>query len=231
MARNLLGEPGSMNLNSKTERQLLLWVMLLSSLTGITIWYVERLADVPYGEWVSASVVMFSYFTNFTNLIIIVMAGVLLFGRGRLYNWFKSPVVQAACCLYIAFVGLGFWFILGGPGEVEPWLNWIPQLTAHTLSPIMGVVFWARCVEKGQLNGRHPFIWLAYPIAYLIYWLVRGPIVGYYPYFFIDVNALGYGGVAIWSGALIVVFLVLGTIMWRIDRWQVSRSADLSATV
>jgi hypothetical protein len=55
--------------------------------------------------------------------------------------------------------------------------------------------------------------------------------VGYYPYFFIDVNALGYSGVAIWSGALIVLFLILGTIMWRIDRWQVSRKANLSAIV
>ncbi len=205
--------------------------MFLSSLTGLTIWYVKRLTSVSFSEWGDATVVMFSFFTNLTNLLIIVMAGALLAGRGRLYRWFNSPVVQAACCLYIAFVGLGFWFILGGPGDVATLLDWIPQLTAHTLSPILGVVFWLRCVEKGQLNGRHPFIWLAYPIAYLIYWLIRGPIVGYYPYFFVDVNALGYSGVAMWSGALIIMFLILGTIMWRIDRWQVSRRADLSATV
>ncbi|MEJ2750444.1 MAG: Pr6Pr family membrane protein, partial [Anaerolineae bacterium] len=78
------------------------------------------------------------------------------------------------------------------------------------------------------LTWQHPFVWLAYPIAYLVYWLIRGPRVGYYPYFFLDVNALGYSGVAIWSGALIVIFLVLGTLMWRIDRWQVSRKTDLS---
>ena len=38
-----------------------------------------------------------------------------------------------------------------------------------------------------------------------------------------DVNAIGYGGVAMWSGILIVVFLILGTLMWRIDRWQARR--------
>lgn len=212
------------------ERRLLLWAMLLSSLIGMAIWYIRRLTSAPLNEWFTETVVMFSYFTNLTNLIAVVMAGALLAGKGALYRWFKSPVVQAACCLYIAFVGIGFWFILGGPQNVESWLFWIPELTAHTLSPILGVVFWLRCVEKGEMNGRHPFIWLAYPIGYLIYWLIRGPIVGYYPYFFVDVNALGYGGVAMWSGALIVMFLILGTIMWRVDIWQSNRQVRLSAT-
>ena len=53
--------------------------------------------------------------------------------------------------------------------------------------------------------------------------------MGYYPYFFVDVNRLGYGGVALWSGALIVVFLVLGSIMWRVDVWQASKQVRVSA--
>lgn len=212
-----------------SERQWLLWMMLLSSLVGVSIWYVRRLTAVPPSEWFRDTVVMFSFYTNLTNLVVIFMAGALLAGKGRLYSWFKSPAVQSAWCLYIAFVGLGFWFILGGPQNVSAWYLWIPELTAHTLSPILGVVFWVRCVEKGEVNGRHPFIWLIYPLAYLIYWLIRGPMVGYYPYFFIDVNLLGYGGVAIWSGALLVVFLVLGSLMWRIDRWQANRQVRLAA--
>ena len=212
-----------------SERQVLLWMMLLSSLMGISIWYVRRLTAVSPSEWFRDTVVMFSFFTNLTNLVVIFMAGALLVGKGWLYNWFKSPVVQSAWCLYIAFVGLGFWFILGGPQNVSAWYLWIPELTAHTLSPILGVLFWYRCVEKGEVNGRHPFIWLIYPLAYLFYWLIRGPLVGYYPYFFVDVNLLGYGGVAIWSGALIVVFLVLGSIMWRVDVWQANKQVRVSA--
>lgn len=211
-----------------SERQWLLWMMLLSSLVGVSIWYVRRLTAVPPSAWFTETVVMFSFYTNLTNLVVIFMAGALLAGKGRLYSWFKSPVVQSAWCLYIAFVGLGFWFILGGPQNVSAWFLWIPEITAHTLSPILGVVFWVWGVEKGKVNGRHPFIWLLYPLAYLIYWLIRGPLVGYYPYFFVDVNLLGYGGVAIWSGALLVVFLVLGSLMWRIDRWQANRQVGLA---
>jgi hypothetical protein len=222
-------EKRKMGVTNGSGRRLLLWMMLLSSVIGISIWYIRRLTHAPLPEWFSETVVMFSYFTNLTNLILIVMAAALLAGKGVLYRWFKSPVVQAACCLYIAFVGLGFWFILGGPRNVESWLLWLPEITAHTLSPILGVVFWAMYVEKGKMNGFHPFIWLAYPIGYLVYWLIRGPIVGYYPYFFVDVDALGYGGVVIWSGALIVMFLILGSIMWRIDVWQARRQGRLAA--
>ena len=218
-----------MAIENGNERRILLWSMLLSSLVGLSIWYIRRLVNAPVNEWFSETVVMFSYFTNLTNLVIVVMAAALLTGKGRLYRWFSSPVVQSAWCLYIAFVGIGFWFILGGPQNISSWFFWIPEITAHTLSPILGVVFWYRCVERGDVNGRHPFIWLVYPLGYLFYWLIRGPLVGYYPYFFVDVNLLGYGGVAIWSGALIVVFLILGSIMWRVDVWQANKQVRVSA--
>jgi len=201
----------------------LLWALLLSSLIGVAFWYIQRLAASPIGHWPSETVITFSYFTNLTNLIAIIMAAALLVGRGKLYNWFRLPTVQAACCLYIAFVGLGFWFLLGGPQNISPWYNWIPQILAHTLSPILGAILWLRCVPKGYMAWGHAVVWLVYPIVYLLYWLLRGPRVGYYPYFFVDVNALGYSGVAIWSGALILVFLFLGTLMWLIDRRQAKK--------
>ncbi|WP_420629674.1 Pr6Pr family membrane protein [Candidatus Leptofilum sp.] len=219
-----------MSAKMNRERKMWLWTLLLSSLIGISIWYGRSLLNAPVAEWGRETVRTFSFFTNLSNLIIIIMAAALLIGRGRLDGFFKSPAVQAACCLYIAFVGLGFWFILGGPQNVPSWLFWIPEMTAHTLSPILGVVFFLRGVPKGELTWKHPFVWLAYPIAYLVYWLFRGPIVGYYPYFFVNVDAIGYSGVAAWSGALIVIFLVLGLIMWRIDSWQANRQVRLSAT-
>ena len=212
-------------MDNRTERRILLWAMLLSSTIGISIWYIKRLVATPLGGWGSQTVETFSYFTNFTNLMIIVMSAALLFGRGRFANWFKSPSVQSAFSLYIAFVGLGFWFLLGGPGELVTLLDWIPEITAHTLSPILGAIFWYRAVPNGQLRLKDPVLWLSYPIIYLVYWLFRGPLVGYYPYFFVDVDALGYAGVAMWSGALIVVFLILGGLMLLVDRRRSAQAA------
>jgi hypothetical protein len=166
----------------------------------------------------TSHIITLSYFTNLTNTLIVVMAAALLRGRGRIARVFASAPVQAAFSLYILFVGLAFWFVLGGPEEVEAWWLWIPEVTAHSLSPLLGVVWWVAAVPKGRLRLWHPFAWLAYPVAYLGYWLVRGPIVGEYPYFFIDVDELGYAGVAVWTGILVAGFLVLGLVMWVVDR-------------
>ncbi len=196
----------------------LLRVWLTSSAVGVGIWHVRRLVEAPVSEWLTEHIITLSYFTNLTNTLIVVMAVALLRGRGRLARRFALAPVQAAFSLYILFVGLAFWFVLGGPEEVEAWWLWIPEVTAHTLSPLLGVVWWWAAVERGRLRLWHPVAWLAYPIAYLGYWLVRGPIVGEYPYFFLDVTELGYAGVAGWIGILVAGFLVLGLAMWGVDR-------------
>lgn len=198
----------------------LLWLWLTSSAVGVGIWHVRRLVDAPLSEWLTEHVITLSYFTNLTNTLVVVMAASLLSGRGRLARWFSSAPAQAAFSLYILFVGLAFWFVLGGPQDVEAWWLWIPEVTAHTLSPLLGVVWWVTSIERGRLRLWHPVAWLSYPIAYLGYWLVRGPIVGEYPYFFIDVDELGYAGVAVWTGILVAGFLVLGLVMWVIDRFR-----------
>jgi len=211
--------------NKRNEQRLWLWAMLLSSVTGTTIGVSRALAVIPITEWPARTVAIFSYFTTMTNTIVIIMAAVLLYGSGRLRNWFQSPSVQAACCLYIAFVGVGYWGLLG-PSRLDTALAWLHELTVHSLSPVLGAGYLIRVVQVEQLRWYLPLTWLIYPIGYLVYWLFRGPIVGYYPYFFVDVNAIGYAGVAQWSAALIVGFLLLAwLLLWISGRMQRSSRA------
>ncbi|MCW2602206.1 MAG: hypothetical protein JWN61_341, partial [Pseudonocardiales bacterium] len=51
-------------------------------------------------------------------------------------------------------------------------------------------------------------IWLIFPLGYLIYSLVRGPIADWYPYPFMDPDEHGYGGIAITS--MIIAVAVAG---------------------
>jgi hypothetical protein len=59
---------------------------------------------------------------------------------------------------------------------------------------------------RHRLPLRLSAAWLAYPAAWLAYTLVRGADTGWYPYPFVDVDKLGYGGVA-WRCALLLVGL------------------------
>jgi len=64
----------------------------------------------------------------------------------------------------------------------------------------------------------HPLIWSVYPTMYLVYALIRGSIVGSYPYPFIDAAHLGYGRTMLNSIGLLLVFIVLGFLFLALNR-------------
>ena len=71
-------------------------------------------------------------------------------------------------------------------------------------------LFWIFFVPKAGLRWKHSLLWLSYPVAYFAYIMVRGAVVGWYPYPFIDAGALGYSRALINALILLVGFLVLG---------------------
>ncbi len=197
--------------------RILQWAILVSSLSAILIWWIQRLLESPLSLWLSQTITFFSFFTIWSNTLIVIMMVALMTQRGALYRFFERPSVQAACCLYIIFVGLAYWGLLGDAPR-ESIGDWIAELTGHTLSPILGLVYWWVAVPRGQLRWWNPLTWLIFPLTYLGYWLLRGPIVGYYPYFFLDVNTIGYDGVGVWTLVLNAAYLVLGWLMLLVDK-------------
>jgi membrane protease YdiL (CAAX protease family) len=55
------------------------------------------------------------------------------------------------------------------------------------------------------------FAWLAWPLVYLAYSLVRGAVVDWYPYPFLDPDESGgYAGVAGYALAILAAFTAVG---------------------
>ena len=73
------------------------------------------------------------------------------------------------------------------------------------------------------LSLRQGLVFLAYPIAYLAYCLIRGPIVDWYPYPFLDPRTNGYGFVAIMSVFVAVVALLLVWLLCWTSRQDLGR--------
>jgi hypothetical protein len=62
-------------------------------------------------------------------------------------------------------------------------------------------------------------VWLAFPVVYLVYSLIRGPIVDWYPYPFLDPGHNGYGAVAVTSLMLLVMSAALAAgLAWTTQR-------------
>jgi hypothetical protein len=85
--------------------------------------------------------------------------------------------------------------------------------------PVVLVADWLLDPPRHRLPRSVVLAWLAYPLAWLGYTLVRGERESWYPYPFVDVTKLGYGGVLARSLVLAVGFALAGAaLLWLGNR-------------
>jgi hypothetical protein len=143
-----------------------------------------------------------------TNLLVAVVLTAVGFYPGW-GGWFRQPSVQAASAVYIAIVGAIYQLLLRHLWNPQG-LQWVADFLLHTVIPLGYVVYWLLFAPRGSLRWKNAFMWLIYPGVYLGYVLVRGALTGSYPYPFVDVTVLGYGGVLVRAGLFLLLFLGAG---------------------
>ncbi|WP_223206077.1 Pr6Pr family membrane protein [Streptomyces xanthii] len=175
-------------------------LVALAAVTGIVI-------DLS----ISNSVLrVLSYFTIQSNILVAVVlaAGALRAWSGRPA---LPPLVTGGTLLFIGITGLVYHLILANDSSgfsmtddaaqaVMTGPRQVSNQLLHTVSPIGAALDWLLFTAPGALRLRHAALWLAYPLAYLGFALVRGAIMtpgtpARYPYPFLDVDAHGYAGV------------------------------------
>ncbi|GES11226.1 Pr6Pr family membrane protein [Acrocarpospora macrocephala] len=131
-----------------------------------------------------------------------------------------SAEVKGAVTLYIVITGLVWHFLrMGGASPFErlslSGLG-LGNFLLHYVTPVMAVIDWLvfdRIAPRPRWVAA--LLWLVYPVAYMVFALVRGVLLPAgawkrYPYPFLDVDRFGYGGVALMALALAVCFALLG---------------------
>ena len=160
----------------------------------------------------------FSFFTIQSNIIAVAALFLLvLVPSERRLPWFDG--VRSAAVLYMAITGVVFALLLAGLQEelqtTTPWVDFV----VHKLMPVVLVADWLVDPPRHRLPWWTVLAWLAYPFAWITYTLVRGEIVDWYPYPFVDVSKLGYGGVLGRSVGLAVGFAAAGAaLLWLGNR-------------
>lgn len=103
----------------------------------------------------------------------------------------------------------------------------------HVFVPILALVDWLVVGRsQGGVRWWQPFVWLAYPAAYLVLALVILNRAGRRaPYYFLDPDSVGMAGVALNVGILAAGFLALGYLLaaaGRATAWLYSRAQPAS---
>jgi hypothetical protein len=123
------------------------------------------------------------YLSFFTHLSSIAAALVLLslglfphLSNSVPFSWIRGTTTLSMCCT-------GLFFILVTASPVA--------FLKHSIGPLVMVIDWVRDRPR-NLNTRLIASWSIAPAAYLIYTLVRGAMIDWYPYSLIDPRVGGY---------------------------------------
>ncbi|MGV8825204.1 Pr6Pr family membrane protein [Methylibium petroleiphilum] len=159
----------------------------------------------------------FSYFTNLSNLFAVVVLLLGAFRRPTLHgDW--QDVARYVSAVNMAVVGIVFVALLRNVdlGALLPWVN----VVLHYVMPVAIVVDWVGLqAPASPPKARHLALALVFPAVYLVYVLLRGAAIGWYPYPFLDpANVGGYGGVALYAAGIFGTFLVLGWALLALGR-------------
>jgi hypothetical protein len=171
-----------------------------------------------------AAVNFFSYFTVIINLVVAVAFTCrLLPPDSRAYRTATDPRIATAIATYITIVGAVYSLLLRAVWNPTG-LQLVADVALHDVLPVVYVLFWVIFVRH---DATAPWSdaarWLTVPLAYVSCALVRGAATGWYPYYFLDVGALGPGSVARVIVALAVAFWVVGLGFVALTRWLARR--------
>jgi hypothetical protein len=191
---------------------------------GLALQLYLMLVQAPGPERLGAVITYFSFFTILTNILAaVVFTAVALQPKGEWGQWLCRPSVQAATAVYIAVVGMVYQLLLRQLWNPQG-AQWVADVVLHSIIPVGYVLYWLLFAPRAGLNWKDAVVWLTYPAVYLVYILARGAMSGLYPYPFVDVNVLGYGGVLARAAGFLLVFLGMGLLVVAVGRWMRARS-------
>ncbi|HEX3912340.1 MAG TPA: Pr6Pr family membrane protein [Steroidobacteraceae bacterium] len=162
----------------------------------------------------------FGYFTILTNLLVCIsLTAPLLAPASATGGFFARSDVTAGVATSIVFVSLAYHFLLRNVWNPQG-LQLLADVLLHYAMPVLFLAYWWFNFPKGALRWTHPLLWGLYPTLYLVYVLIRGRLIGTYPYGFIDPQAIGYERMMINALGLLGVFIVLGLVLIALGRLQ-----------
>jgi hypothetical protein len=164
----------------------------------------------------------FCYFTVQSNVIVAgtcLLLALRLDRRSTVFAVLRLAGLVAITVTFVVFhLTLAQLQDLTGTAQVADTL-------LHTVVPLMCVSGWLVFGPRALMPWRVVWLALLFPVAWLVFTLVRGPIVDFYPYPFLDVRDIGYPRVLLNCLVVAVLFVGLAALAHLADGRLSRRSA------
>ncbi|MDX6207395.1 MAG: hypothetical protein QOF39_3452 [Frankiales bacterium] len=207
------------------------WARAWFGLTGLVVlvglcvqlWDTARLTSGHFATPLTRTLNLLFFFTIDSNIILMLTC--LLLGL-RLTGWGPTfAVLRLMGVVCIAITGIVYYAVLKDLLDLHG-AAYVSDQVLHTVSPLMAVTGWLVFGPRRLASYRVACLVMLFPVVYLAVTLVRGPIVHWYPYPFVDVIAHGYPSVAL--NCVVVAVLVLAVAFgaaWVDRRLSLGRAA------
>jgi hypothetical protein len=167
-----------------------------------------------------------SYLTIWFNVLVAWSTFPLAIGRDR-----DTPVWRALRldAVVLATVGgLVHFFFLLPLLDLSGW-DFVADKLLHMVVPAFALVGWLVFGPRGRADPRDLVPFLVVPVTWLVYTLVRGELVEWYPYPFIDVNEHGYGVVLVNALGIAAAMVLAAWGATVLERTLSRRTSDRTA--
>jgi hypothetical protein len=193
-------------------------LLALAALAGIALEVGRALVDGPgdAGTMTERLVRLLSYFTIQSNLLVAVASALLAARPAR--NGRAMAVLHLDALLCIAVTGVVYHAVLAEQGLTLTPSGEVANFLLHTVTPVGAWLVWLLVGPRPRFGGTTVAWSVAYPLAWIAYTFVRGAVTGWYPYPFLDVDAIGLAVAARNTALVAVAFLVLALLVRLLER-------------
>lgn len=163
----------------------------------------------------------FSYFTEWSNILVAVVATYLARHQGPASNWWRA--LQLCATMMITVTGIVYAGFIGPYKQLSGW-DYLTNPIQHIIVPLAMVLAWFITGPRGGIDRGVILRSLVIPVVWVPFILIRGAITHTYPYGFLNVEVLGYAVSLMAIGFTLVFALVCILIFAGFDRWLTRRA-------
>jgi hypothetical protein len=151
----------------------------------------------------------FSFFTIASStFVVMVLLAVVVSNPTHELDVFRGAAVLAVMLVWIVFS-----FLLSSlESTVLPWVN----VVLHYVVPPLMLADWMIDPPQTRLSFPDVLTWLLFPAAYVIYTLLRGSYIGWYPYWFLNPGTVGYFGVLAYCAGIFVLTTGIALVLFLV---------------
>ncbi|MCE3554341.1 Pr6Pr family membrane protein [Pseudonocardia sp. RS11V-5] len=158
---------------------------------------------------------VFAFFTILSNLLVGIVHVRLAADPERDSRAMRVLLLDAVVA--IAVTGIVYNLVLAQTANPQG-LHEVADVLCHMITPLLAVLGWLLFGPRGLVDRNVVLLSAVYPLAWLAFTLVRGAVIDWYPYPFLDVVAHGYARVAINCLVVALLFVGLGFGALALDR-------------